>query len=79
MVLSKEARQQKLAALAKDFGFAGTEELIEAAFKDSVTPGICIRPDCTYTTDVEPDQTEGRCDLCCSGTVQSALVLAGLI
>jgi hypothetical protein len=54
-------------------------ELFAAVLSDSVSPGICINPGCNYTTDVEPDQDRGYCEVCRTQTVQSALILAGLI
>jgi hypothetical protein len=54
------------------------DELIELALSDSVSPGICKRPGCGYTTEVEPDNDAGWCDMCGSTTVVSALVLAGI-
>ncbi len=55
------------------------EELIDKATYDAVVKGICMNPGCSYTTDVEPDQTEGYCEVCGSQTVTSCLVLAGII
>ena len=44
---------------------------------DSVAMGGCI--DCGYTTNVEPDQSEGWCEECESATVASIHVLLGVI
>ena len=55
------------------------EELLRQANFDSVSPGICVNQDCDYTADVEPDQDKGYCEVCETNTVQSALILAGLI
>ena len=79
MALSVSERQAKLATLAESEGYADPDALIEAAVHDSVSPGICSRPGCSYTTEVEPDQRRGWCEACGTGTVQSALVLAALI
>jgi hypothetical protein len=38
-----------------------------------------MNPDCDYTTEVEPDQREGWCEECGTGTVRSGIVLAGII
>lgn len=77
MALSNAERQARLEKLAETEGFATVEHLLEAAVLDSVCPGICAI--CDYTTEVEPDQREGYCESCGAGTVQSALVLAGLV
>ena len=79
MQLSKPERRAKLAQLAEIEGFSSTDELIEAVVYDSVSPGICGRPGCDYSCEVEPDQDRGWCETCRTQTVQSALVLAELI
>jgi hypothetical protein len=68
----------KLAELAEQSGLSIEEMLGQAVF-DSVSPGICINDGCDYTTEVEPDQNRGWCEVCRTNTVQSALILAGLI
>lgn len=55
------------------------EELLESATFDSVAAGICSNPDCDYTSEVEPDQAHGHCEVCDTKTVTSCLVLAGII
>lgn len=72
-------KRAKLKTLAQIEGYATVLALLEAAARDSVSPGICICPDCDYATEVEGDQREGWCEFCDRGTVQSCLVLAGLI
>jgi len=52
-------------------------ELLENATFDSVAAGIC--PECGYTTNVEPDQDQGWCEECETGSVKSCLVLMGMI
>jgi len=54
-------------------------EMLEQATFDSVAPGICTNKDCEYTTTVEPDQDQGYCEDCKTNTVQSCLILAGII
>jgi ssDNA-binding Zn-finger/Zn-ribbon topoisomerase 1 len=68
----------KLERLADEEGL-DVDEMLEKATFDSIAPGICTNPDCNYTTTVEPDQTEGWCEDCQTNTVQSCLVLAGII
>lgn len=70
--------QKKLARLADDWGMT-VEELLEASAIDCVVPAICINPNCDYSTEYEPDQRSGWCEMCGTNSVQSALVLAGLI
>ena len=78
-VLSGESRQAKLHALAREFGHPSVEKLLEVAVTDSVAPAICVQDGCNFTTVMEPDQRDGYCELCGGRTVQSALVLAGVI
>ena len=54
-------------------------ELIEEYVLETHVPGICMNPDCEYTTEVEPDEREGWCGACGTTSVRSGLVLAGLI
>ena len=52
-------------------------KLMERAIMDGVSPGICTV--CGYTTEVEPDQDRGWCEVCKKNTVRSLLVLEGVI
>ena len=70
---------EKLELLAEIEGFSDSMDLLEAFVTDSVCPGICMNEDCEYTTEVEPDCTSGYCENCCTQTVKSAMVLAGVI
>ena len=79
MVLSRTERRTKLEKLAKIEGFAEVQNLLKATSYVSVSPGICTNQGCDYTTEVEPDQRHGHCEECRTGTVQGALVLAGLV
>ncbi len=79
MHLSDQVRQEKLAKLLAAEGYDTIEEVAEAIFSDSVSPAICIEPDCDYTTEMEPDQDAGYCEACGKNTVVAALVLAELI
>jgi hypothetical protein len=54
-------------------------KMLETAVMDSVCKGICTNEGCSYITDVEPDQTEGYCEVCGTTTVRSCLSLAGII
>jgi hypothetical protein len=68
----------RLSGMADQYGVTLEEMLGEAVF-DGISPGICVNDGCDYTTDVEPDQDRGWCEVCRTNTVQSALILAGLI
>jgi hypothetical protein len=79
MHLSTQVRQEKLAKLLAAEGYETLEQLAAAVLSDSVSPAICIETDCDYTTEMEPDQDAGYCELCRKNTVVAALVLAELI
>ena len=66
-----------LEKLAEDYGYDNPENLLEEFITDSVAPGICT--ECGYTTEYEPDQEKGYCEICNKNTVISAMVLAGII
>ena len=72
------AEASKLDQLAREWGMK-TSAFIEEYALDDVAPGICMNPDCDYTTEVEPDQRHGWCEICGTTTVRSGVVLAGLI
>jgi hypothetical protein len=72
-------RKTKLAKLMEIEGYDTIEELFEAALSDTVSPAICMNEDCDFTCEMEPDQDAGWCDECRTNSVQSALILAGLI
>ena len=72
-------RKAKLAKLLEIEGYDSVEALMEAVFSDSVSPAICMNEDCTFTCEKEPDQDAGYCEECRANSMQSALILAGLI
>jgi hypothetical protein len=77
--LSQDERRRKLAQLAEYEGHESVDDMLQACVLDSVSPAICTDPQCSYTTEMEPDQDRGYCEACAQNTVVSALVLAGLI
>ena len=77
--MSPEMRRAKLALLVETEGFDSLDDLIAATITDSVSPAICLNDGCDYTTEMEPDQDRGWCEVCGTNTVASALILAGLI
>jgi hypothetical protein len=76
--LEANLEASKLDLLARGWGMK-TSEFVEEYALDDVVPGICMNPECDYTTEVEPDQKEGWCEECGTRSVQSGIVLAGLI
>lgn len=54
-------------------------QIAQSAIMDSVCVGICMNENCDYTTDYEPDCTEGWCEPCDTGTVKSLMILMEII
>jgi hypothetical protein len=70
--------EELLEKLAEYEGYDDYMEMLKEATFDSVAIGICT--ECKeYTTQVEPDCSNGFCEECESNTVVSCLVLADLI
>jgi len=65
----------KLERLARSEGLP-VEEMLTQAFFDGKCPAICMNEGCNYTTNMEPDQSRGFCEVCGTNTVKSCLVLA---
>ena len=72
-------QRAKLAKLTAIEGYDSIEELASAILSNSVSPAICMNEDCDFTCEMEPDQDAGFCEECCTNSMQSALILAGLI
>jgi hypothetical protein len=73
-------RKAKLAKLLAIEGYPNNPIAFAEAFvSDSVCPAICMSDDCDYTADLEPDQDQGYCDACHTGTMTSGLLLMDLI
>jgi hypothetical protein len=72
-------KAQKLMKLCEIEGFENVEGVLFLSITDSTCPAICMTEGCDYTTEMEPDQDRGFCEVCGGQTVASALVLAGLI
>jgi hypothetical protein len=81
MDLSKKVPPKDKAKLDELSDIEGTPvlKMLERAVMDSVCKGICMNEGCSYTTDVEPDQTGGYCEVCRTTSVKSCLALAGII
>jgi hypothetical protein len=77
--MDNSLRDTKLRKLLEIEGYESVEGLIEAVFSDSVSPGICMNEDCTFTCEMEPDQDAGYCEECHTNTMTAAPVLAGII
>ena len=69
----------KLELLANLEGFDNSMQMLESAGLDSIVPCICKNEGCDYTAQLEGDQRSGYCEECGTQTVQSCLVLAGVM
>ena len=69
----------KLTRLAELEGFRTKEALLHVHIRDVIVPGICLRPGCDGVAEVARDERAGVCSICGQNSVQSCLVIAGLI
>jgi hypothetical protein len=69
----------KLARFVELEGYCEFADLAQAMVCDTLSPAICMNEGCDYHTEMEPDQTRGYCEACGTNSMQSALVLGGLI
>ena len=56
---------------------ADVQDMLDLASFNGIAPGIC--PECGHTDSTEPDQDKGYCEGCGKQTLQSCLVLGGVI
>ena len=59
-------------------GFESVDEMLEEATFGLRCPGICTNDGCDYTTEVDPDGA-GFCEECNTTTVESSLMLMGMM
>ncbi len=69
----------KLTKLAELEGYDDAERFLADSSFDSIVPAICTTPGCDATAEMEPDQRAGHCEFCGTQTMQSGLVIAGII
>ena len=74
-----DLKKPKLRALALIEGYVDPIEFLEDYAHDSIVPAICSNSGCDATGDMEPDQDSGFCEHCDTQTMQSGLILAGII
>ena len=70
---------QKLQLIAEEEGFENYDDLLQEYHQDNTVPGICMNEGCTFIAYYEPDQDKGHCDICGTKTVQSCLILGGIM
>ena len=71
--------EDKAQQLAEIEGWDNPYDLLDAVGFDSLQPSICMNEGCDYSTDYEPDSSDGWCDICQTNTVSSISILLGVI
>lgn len=66
------ARNVKLEKLMEIEGYTDLNDFMGDVILDSINPGICKNPDCSYVATVEPDCSDGYCEICKTNTIVSA-------
>lgn len=69
----------KFDTLLDSYGCTDMLDFMEEYSLNGCVPGICLNDGCDYTTEYEPDQGNGWCELCGTNSVCSGLVLLGVI
>jgi hypothetical protein len=77
--LTEAQKQEKLETLAEMVGCDDVQSMLEEAAFDSVVPAICTTPGCDAFFELEPDAEHDLCEECGCESVDSCLILAGLI
>ena len=77
--LTEAEKQEKLELLAGIAGFEEAQEMLEEAAFESVVPAICTTPGCECYADLEPDAQRDECEECGCQSIDSCLILAGVI
>ena len=72
-------KQDKIQFLTDVEGYDSPEDMVSDYITESLVPAICVNEDCDFTEFMEPDQNEGYCEHCEENTVQSCMVLLGII
>ena len=79
-VEKRVSEADKLEKLMEVEGYSDVTVLLRDLMFDQIRGvGICMNPGCDYTGYADPDQRGGWCENCETDTVDSALMLAGLM
>jgi hypothetical protein len=78
--MKRRNNNESLELLAAQYGYESGMDLIAHHAMESVVPAICANLDCDeYSSDLEPDCENGFCDYCGESSMDSCMVLAGII
>ncbi len=69
----------KLNLLAEDYGHDSVEEMMNSTMFNSLVPCICMNDGCDATYEYEADSVKGWCEECGTGSVQSCLIILGIV
>ncbi len=72
-------KRTKLDDLVEAYGFDTDIEMAEEYVHEGCVPCICMNEGCNSIEEFEPDCRDGYCDFCGANTMQSLLVLMGVI
>jgi hypothetical protein len=79
MSLSYQERSRKLRIVTDSLGYLHPIDLLHHYLDHQVVPGICTNSGCDCIVSVEYDTELGHCPNCNTCTVESILVLSGVI
>ena len=68
-----------LQEVADIYGYEDEMDMLEDCVTDSLVPCCCRNDNCEYTTELEPDCTNGWCEECREGSLVSVLIMAGIM
>lgn len=71
-------KRKKVQILVDESGLDSLS-LLEEYQLEGLVPCICMKPECDYWTELEPDQRAGWCEECDDTTLMSLLVLVGIL
>ena len=77
--LTEEQKEAKLETLMEIYGFDDVQAMLEEMQFEGCVASICTEPDCDATFDWEPDCEGGQCEECGCESVDSCMILAGVI
>ena len=71
---------ESLALLSEAYGYESGLDLVVHYAMESVVPAICTNLNCVeYTEELEPDSEYVFCNYCGESSIDSCMVLAGVI
>lgn len=72
------AAAAKLMKVCEAQGFVSVDDLLRLGAEQCACPAICMTEGCDSIVSAQPDEQEGKCEICGGNTIVSVLVLAGI-